>query len=211
MKLFLASHASDKATMQKLESQIGGFENKTVAYIPTASNGENNWEFWKNKEDGTWKYVNTLPWKVHEVLLENYRNESVIQELKDRDVIWFAGGMAGYLAYWMRRCSLDLHLPEILKEKGWYVGSSAGSMVAGHTLQISNWGNVDGERGAEGIEPMKFVDFDIFPHYSESMFKTIKDKYTGKKIYLLKDGEEIIVKDGRVEVVGEERIISNDK
>ena len=41
-------------------------------------------------------------------------------------------------------------------------------------------------------------------------FDKIKQKYCGKKLYLLKDGEEIIVEDNKVTLIGEERIITNE-
>lgn len=211
MKLFLASRASNPTTLNKLEEYLGGFKNKRIAYIPTAANGENGWENWKHKEDGTWKIVNTLGANIKAVVLEEYRNDSVIEQLERNDVIWFAGGMAGYLMYWIRRCKIDLHIKKLLEKGSLYFGTSAGAMVAGQTLQISNWPEVDGERGAENFDPMGLVDFDIFPHYEDKYYEAIKKRYKGnKEIYLLKDGEEIIVEDNKIEVIGKERIITND-
>ncbi len=210
MKLFLASRIKDPLSIKKLEEYLGGFTNKKIALIPTASNAENGWQSWKRKNDGTWQFVHKLGAKVTDVVLEEYRDESVIKLLEGQDVIWFMGGMAGYLSYWIRRCKIDLNIRKLLKNGTVYVGSSAGAMVAGQTLQISNWLSVDGERGSENIEPMKLVEFDIFPHYKDSYKSKIKGKYKGPKLYLLKDGEEIIVDDNKITVVGKERIISNE-
>jgi peptidase E len=209
MKLFLASKIKDPATFEKLTEYIGGFKNKTITLIPTATNAENGWGHYKIKEDGTWKLIHSLDAKVQDILLEDYRNESVIKELEHRDIIWFMGGMAGYLSYWIRRCKIDLHLKRLLDSGTVYVGSSAGAMVVGQTLQVSGWNWVDDERGSEGIKPIGLVDFDILPHYQDKYLVEIKKKYVGKKIYLLKDGEEIIVEDSKIQVIGEERIITN--
>ena len=100
-------------------------------------------------------------------------------------------------------------MDKILSGQTLYVGSSAGAMVAGQTIQISSWLDVDGERGSENFRPMQLVGFDIFPHFKDEYFGEIKRRYTGPKIYLLKDGEEIIVEDSKVIVIGEERIITN--
>jgi len=210
MRLFLASRFSSPETIKKLDEYVGGLKDKKIAYIPTASNGENGWGTWETKEDGSWKLINTLCDDVKPFVLENYGNETLLEELKGKDIIWFAGGMPGYLMYWIRRCKLDLHIRKLLDNGALYFGSSAGSMVAGKTLDVSGWGFVDGERGAEDIKPMNLVDFDIFPHYEDQYFDQIKEKYKGEKLYLLKDGEEIIVEDGKVTLVGEERIIKND-
>ena len=161
MKLFLASRIKEPASIEKLTNYINGFNGKKIALIPTASNGEDGWEYYKRKEDGTWNFVHSLDATVQDVVLEDYRDKSVIKDLENKDIIWFMGGMAGYLAYWIRRCKIDIHIKRILDSGVLYVGSSAGAMVAGQTLQISNWLSTDGERGAESIKPMGLVDFDI--------------------------------------------------
>lgn len=207
MKLFLASDAGNPETLDRLGKELHGFRGRKIVYIPTASNGVFDWGFWKIKRDGTWKLVNNLGAEVKAVQLEDYKNNLVTKELEGQDVIWFAGGAAGYLAYWIRRCSLDIYMDSLLGKNTWYVGSSAGSMVAGETLQVATWDFVDAERGAENIEPMHLVDFDIFPHFEDAQLNKIKKNYTGSKLYLLKDGEEIIVKDDKITVVGEERVI----
>lgn len=165
------------------------------------------WESWKS--GGSWSLVNKLNANLELVLLENYRDESVLDSFKDKDIIWFSGGMLGYLSYWSRRCSLDIHLKEILENKI-YVGSSAGSMLLCNDSNMIEWDFVDDERGASVVKPLGLLDFDIYPHYEESLYEKIKKGYTGKKLYLLKNGEEIIVEDNKVTLVGEERIIEND-
>lgn len=200
MKLFLASYIGDPKSIAKLQEYVGGFKGKTIAYIPTAANGENPFNDWK-EHSSTWHLVNTLGAKVTPVQLEDYKNSSVIDQLKGKDILWFAGGTCGYLMYWIRRCKLDNALPELLN-KSLYVGSSAGSMITAHSLAVGEWLE---EPGASCIPGLGYVDFDIYPHYEDSHFDQIKQKYTGKKMYLLKNGEEIIVDAGQIQVIGQER------
>src|SRR3989344_8856033 len=127
-RLFLASEAKHPESMEKLEKFVGGFRGKTILYIPTAANSEEVYGSWE-KGSETWKLVNTLGAKVTAVSLEDYKNSSVLRELAGKDIIWVAGGMAGYLMYWARRCELDKHIDEYLEAGSVYVGSSAGSMV----------------------------------------------------------------------------------
>ncbi len=207
MKLFLASEVKHHDTFKKLDEYVGGLKGKKISYIPTAANGQ-KWESWK--DGGSWRLVNSLDIKLNKILLEDYGNESVISELIDSDIVWFAGGMVGYLLYWMKRCSIDKNISKLLK-KVIYVGSSAGSMVLCKTAtHIASWEFVDNEIGARELSSLGVVDFDIFPHYDESLLSKIKANYKGKKLYLLKNGEEIIVEDNKVTVIGEERIITND-
>lgn len=204
MKLFLASEAKNPQSIMKLKEYVGGFDGKSIVYIPTASNGEEGWESWKKGE--SWNLVKTLGFELTVIQLEEYRDESVIKLIEGKNIIWFAGGMPGYLMYWIRRCGIDLHIKRLLENGTLYVGSSAGAMVTGKTLQMLSW-NIKDERGSEWIKPMNLVDFDIFPHYEDSLLNKIKENYNGNKLYLLKNGEEIIVEDSKIDIIGEERLI----
>lgn len=206
MKLFLASEAGDPATIEKLREYIGGFEGKSIAYIPTAANGEEAFGSWK-ENSSTYQLVQTLGAKISPIQLEDYKNSTVINDLMNKDILWFAGGYPGYLMYWIRRCELDKALPELLKTS-LYVGSSAGSMITSPSLGTAEWFFSESEPGASSIPGLGLVDFEIYPHYAENNLEYIKANYKGKKLYLLKNGEEIIVEDEKVIVIGEERVIA---
>lgn len=205
--MFLAAEGGNPLTLEKLDKYIGGLKNKSIAYIPTAANGETNFGSWKT-DSGTFKLLPTLCSKVTAVQLEDYKNSSVINELKNKDILWFAGGYPGYLMYWIRRCEIDKALPELL-ETSLFVGSSAGSMIASKDLLITEWCLGDVERGAGVIPGLGLVDFDFYPHYQDIMLPDIKRLYKGNKMYLVKNGEEILVEDGKVTVQGEERCVGS--
>lgn len=207
MKLFLASRGSNISTTKKLEEYIGGFSGKNCVYIPTARNGDNVFNTWKDSD--TWKFLSSSGMNVFPVQLEDYKENLDFELFENKEVIWFSGGAAGYLMYWIVRTGLNQMLPKIL-QKAIYVGSSAGSMIASPNLKVCDWYIDENEKGASNIPSLNLVDFDIYPHYEESLYEKIKQNYNGKKLYLLKDGEEIIVEDGKINVIGEERIILND-
>lgn len=207
MKLFLASEGSNPQTTKKLEEYVGGFNGKSVVYIPTARNGNGTFNTWKDSE--TWEFLNASGMEVKALELEDYGEKLDKNLFGSSNIIWFSGGMASYLMYWILRSSFDLMLPELLKESI-YVGSSAGSMVTGPNLDVCEWYLGEAERGAKYLPALNLVDFDIYPHYEDALHDQIKKLYKGKKLYLLKDGEEIIVEDDKVTVIGEERIITND-
>jgi len=204
MKLFLASLIKHPKTFKHLESYVAGFTGKSIAYIPTAANGE-GWQSWKCGD--SWNILQSLESRVTVVQLEDYGKKDIITVLKGNDIVWVSGGMTGYLMYWIRRVKLDQAIHELLQNTI-YVGSSAGSMICGQTLQICDWFPGDEEPGAGIFPGLKLVNFDLFPHYNDDALEIIRKEYTGKALYLLKDGEEIIVDDGKVEVVGETRLIT---
>lgn len=210
MKLFLASEMKHPKSIERLRNFIGGsFNNKTIAYIPTAANGEEAYGSWI-RNSTSWKLVNTLGAKIKAVQLEDYKNSSVIGELINKDIIWFAGGYPGYLMYWLRRCELDKELPKILT-KSIYVGSSAGSMVASKSLSVTEWYLGEGEPGAGIIPGLGLVDFEIYPHFEDSLLPQIKNHWTQGRLYLLKNGEVITVESNDIKVLGKEKIIDRHR
>lgn len=206
MKLFLASEAKNPLSIKKLEKFVNGFEGKSIAYIPTAANGT-GWGSWK--DGGSWKTVQTLGANLTLVQLEDFWDANPYELLKNKDIIWFAGGQCGYLMYWLRRTQLDTKIKELLESGSVYVGSSAGSMITAKNLDIVEWYIGENEHGAGAIPGLGLVDFDFYPHYEDGLDVEIRKLYKGNKLYLLKNGEEIVVEDGKVTVMGEERIISN--
>jgi dipeptidase E len=206
-KLFLASEAKNPESWKKLEEFIGGFKGKKIAYIPTAANGEEKYGLWKRSK--TLKLVNKSGAKVKIVVLEDYKDSSVLKEFKNIDIIWFAGGMPGYLLYWIRRTQLDKYLPELLNKGVVYVGSSAGSMIASRTQHLSEVYVGETEVGAGIFPGLGFIDFEIYPHYEDELLPKIKKVWKKKwgKLCLLKNSEAITVVGKSVEVLGEKRIL----
>jgi peptidase E len=77
-------------------------------------------------------------------------------------------------------------------------------MVTSRHLGTTEWYLGEGEPGASAIPGLGLVDFEIYPHYDESMYDEIKKRYMGRKLYLLKNGEEVLVEGEKVKVLGEE-------
>jgi dipeptidase E len=205
MRIFLASEAKNPVTLKNLEHVSGGIKGKKIAYIPTAANGEDGWESWK--KGGTWQIVKDLGADIKLVQLEDFKNNFKKEDLGTPDIIWFAGGVPGYLMYWIRRCALDEIIPRLLSEGCLYVGSSAGAMVAGQSLDVAEWGFVDGEHGSGQIKPLGLVNFDIYPHYRPELQGEIKNLYKGKKLYLLENEESILVDNNIIKIFGKKKVI----
>jgi dipeptidase E len=205
MKLFLASEAKHPDSMEKLKNFVGGFEGKKIVYIPTAANGE-AWGSWR--DGGSIAAAKSLDADLEVIELENYYKIDVVDRIRKAEILWMAGGMAGYLLYWIRRVELDKVLPGILDSGTVYVGSSAGSMVCSKVQSLSEIYIGAKEHGAGFIPGLGLIDFEIYPHYEDELLPEIKKRWKKGKLYLLKNGEAITVENGSVKVLGEERIIS---
>ncbi|NCN58768.1 hypothetical protein COW99_04390 [Candidatus Roizmanbacteria bacterium CG22_combo_CG10-13_8_21_14_all_38_20] len=206
MKLFLASTAKHPDSIKKLKEFAGDLSSKHITYIPTAANGE-FWGSWKTSESIT--VAKSISKSLEILELENYHKVDVASKLKQADLIWMAGGMPGYLLYWLRRLELNKLIPKLISKGVIYVGSSAGSMVCSQTQYTSELFLDDPEIGASIFPGLGLIDFEIYPHYREEQLEQIKFHWkAGRRLYLLKDGEAITVEDSNsVKVLGTERII----
>lgn len=212
-RLFLASEAKHPESMKKLEEFVGGLKNKKIAYIPTAANGEEEYGSWKNS--ATFTLVNKIGAKVTPVILEDYKsdinNNKVLKLLKNKDILWFAGGMCGYLMYWVRRFELEKHINRILQSGTVYVGSSAGSMVCAKTLATAvNYLDLP-EKGVEVIPGFGLIDFHIYPHYEDDILPKLKKVWKGGDLYLVKNGEAITIVNGKISILGKKRVLRKGK
>lgn len=208
-RLFLASEAKHPKSYAKLQEFVGRLSGKKIAYIPTAANGEEPYGSWK--KGATWKLINKSGAKITPVVLEDHKGPSAVKLLENKDIIWFAGGMCGYLMYWVRRCQIDKHLNRLLESGTVYVGSSAGCMSCAKTLDIAE-AYLDGpEAGVAIIPGLGLIDFDFYPHYEDEMLSEIKRVWKGGDLYLMKNGEAIIIEGKKMEIFGEKRILRNGK
>lgn len=115
--------------------------------------------------------------------------------------------MSGYLLYWLRRTGIDKKLLELLDKGMLYVGSSAGSMVCAKTQLSAEWYLGEPEPGASLVPGLGLVDFEIYPHFEDDQLPKIRKLWKGDELYLLKNGEVIVVEDSTIQVLGEKRVL----
>lgn len=205
-KMFSASQAKHPLTIERLKNFIGEkFHKLKVAYIPTAANGD-FFGSWKGGE--SIKTVQSLGFKVEIVELESSYFTNINKPLEAADILWFAGGMSGYLLYWIHRCQLERRIINFLEQGKLYVGSSAGSMICSHTQNVGEWFIGEEEYGASLIHGLGLIDFEIYPHYEEQLLPNIKNLWKQGELRLLKDGDAITIVDDKITTLGEEIIIS---
>jgi dipeptidase E len=205
MKFFLASRINDPEALKKLRVFLGkDFKGLSVCFIPTAARGE----FYDWENGGTFKTIKELFKSVKVVSLEDSHKMNVIDQIKGHDILWLSGGMPGYLLYWIRRSGLDKALSEILNSGTVYVGSSASSSVLGPSLHFAEIPSGDNEPGASLIPGLGYLEHEFIPHFEDKYLEFIKQHYRKGKAYLMKDHEAITIDNGRVEILGEKRIIT---
>ena len=208
-RLFLASEAKNPLTIPKLKQFIGGsLKGKRLVYIPTAANGE-FYGAWKGGESV--RVAMSLGAEMEIIELESCVYQDVVKKISGADILWIAGGQTGYLLYWMRRSMLADSLSNILDGGTTYVGSSAGSMACSKTQNVSDWYLGEPEPGANLMPGLGLIDFEIYPHYEESLLPEIKKHWKKGDLYLLKNGEVVTVEGKKITVLGEKRILGDGR
>jgi len=200
-RLFLASSGSHPDTITKLKKFVGGkLGDKKIVYIPTATNGK-AYGRWKNTD--SLKNTMSLGANIEVLELESCFYQDIFPIINKADILWFAGGMPGYLLYWMRRSELDKRLSEILDRGVVYFGASGGSQIMSKTLNCCEWYIGEPEPGAGIVPGLGYIDFEIYPHYQKNLLLEIKKHWKKGQLCLLKDGDAVVVDGEDVKILGE--------
>lgn len=183
----------------------------TVAFINTASKPEEDTSYVQRDLD----IMREMGFNVEEIDLEGKTEAQVLTLLELKDIIYVEGGNTFYLLNAMRKCNFEKVLRKLLKHGKVYIGVSAGSIVAGRTIQTADrFGTGNRERfGVKNLKGLNLVPFDIFVHYTPEFADIIKQKIKNprkrlKKLRILTDEQAILVQGKEVSLIGEgEQII----
>jgi dipeptidase E len=214
MKLVLCSegfHTSN--TVQACVDLVGKPQDQiSIAVINEAYAAEDGDKYWvldnlndvaKNFKGGM-DIVNLLALPIDKV-------EAAIMK---RDVIFVIGGHTDYLMSVFNKTGFTKLLPKLLETKV-YVGSSAGSMVAGKRLSTAAHTMIYGDSEADdyGTDTfLEFVDVSLMPHLDSSFFPNRKEtllvaaKHHKGTVLGLRDDSALVVDGEHQTVIGSEPV-----
>lgn len=202
-KLFLASVVAN--TIDKLIGTLDELPDKlTVAFIPTAADPyEDKWFVDEDRNKLKEKGFN-----VKDVDIKGKTEQELLQELKDADIIFVAGGNTFYLLEKARESGFDKTAKEFVEKGVIYVGSSAGATLAGPNIEpVKPFDNPAEAPGLKSFEGLNLVDFIILPHFGEEKYKQkyeeIVREYSekGYKLITLTDNQAVIVEGHKYKIV----------
>lgn len=185
--------STDKIKEQFLEMVGKDPEDSSVAFINNAADLDPN--PWYVRSDV--KQLEDLKFKVQEIDLKEYSQQSLYDLLSTFDVIWVSGGNTFYLLYWVRKSGFNKVIKQLLDEGTVYVGVSAGSIIMGNTIETSGWKGWDDPTvvDLENFDGLKLVDLSIFAHYDSQYEKLVEEnrhKVPGKLV-CLQDDQALVV------------------
>ena len=210
MKLFLTSAGLPPETTEEFLRLLNKKPEETnLCFIATASEPEENkWYVDKDR-----KRLAELGFKITEIDLKQENEDSLKDKFKKFDVIYVEGGNTFYLLKYVRKSGFDKALLDFLNENKIYVGVSAGSIIAGPSIELAGWKNIDKNIiNLKDLSGLSLVPFAIFPHFEKSHTELLEKEVEkiSYPVIALSDEQAVLI-DGRTKKivgVGEKSIFN---
>jgi len=131
-----------------------------IAFVPTASRIEEE-RFYVNKSKLELVKIGILAKNIKVLELDH---KILYSEIEKFDAVYVCGGNTFYLLYKTRETGFDKAVERFVEEGKVYVGVSAGSILAGPTIQFSHDENDIKVKDFTGLNLTKII---ISPHYTD--------------------------------------------
>lgn len=172
-----------------------------IAHIITASKLEKDTSY----VDKDKKAMTEQGFLVEEIDIEDKNEKELREMLKDKDVVYVQGGNTFYLLKHVRESGFDKVIKESIEKGKIYIGVSAGSIIAGPTIETAGWCDPDKNNiGLTDLVGLSLVPFLITVHYDLKDESVIKNEIENSKypVRILTDDQAILVRGNKVELVG---------
>jgi len=205
MKKLLLTSAANKTIhfLKKLTDK--DWSDLNVVFITTAGNPyEDKWWIRDDK-----KALVDLGVNIIEIDIAGKSSKELEEKIGEPDVIFVAGGNTIYLLQEARKSGFMDIVIGLVKKGVIYVGSSAGSVLAGPDLTLETY--VEDEKDTPKLNSytgLGLVNFLIQPHWSEEFLRDkylkIADKLVKSKIPLitLTDDQAVLIDGEKMEILG---------
>lgn len=203
-KMLLLTSSGMTGTKEEILSVLPKPADKVrVAHIITASKVEEDTAY----VDKDRELMKEAGFNVEDVDLEGKNKEQLMKILGVADIIYVQGGNTFYLLSQMRKSGFDKIIRKLLRKGIVYIGVSAGSIVAGKTIETAGWGDNPDEKVVNllSLKGLKLVKSNIFAHYKPEDLEMIKQKprRAKRKLRILTDEQALFVFGRKTTLVGE--------
>lgn len=211
MKLLLTSSGFTNKSIANalLDLTKKPFRDLNLVFVPTAAHVEEGGKEWLIEDLGNCKKLGFKQIEIADIaaISENIWGK----RFQEADVILLNGGNTFYLMEQLQKSGLDKKLADLLRTRV-YVGSSAGSMVAGKGLSLAsdallyyeNVGHI------EKYDALNLVNLSIRPHLNSPFFPKVTiefltqlTKELPEPVYVLDDESAVKVDGNEITVVSE--------
>jgi len=198
MKLLLTSTG---LTNQKIRdffiSQFSTLEDKKACLVFTI------------REESDWQWIEHYDNELKSIGLQydgiNISEEKDLSDLQGYDIYYICGGNTFYILDRLRKTNLDKVILKAIESDKFYVGVSAGSIIAGPDIEVAGIGDGDeNDINLSDLSGFGLVPFHISPHYTEQDKSDVEEFYNKRNeaIIALTDDQALFVTDKEVLLVG---------
>ncbi|MDO8486546.1 MAG: Type 1 glutamine amidotransferase-like domain-containing protein [Candidatus Staskawiczbacteria bacterium] len=201
-KMLLLTSSGMSGTKEEILSVLPKPADKIrVAHIITASKVESDISYVEKDRE----LMKEAGFNVEDVDIEGKNKDQLMKLLENFDIIYVQGGNTFYLLKQMRRSGFDKIIKKLLRKGIVYIGVSAGSIVAGKTIQTASWQDDEDKFGLINLRGLGFVKSNIFVHYNPEYEEIIKQKpkRIKKSLRILTDEQALFVFGKKTILVGE--------
>lgn len=174
-----------------------------VAHVITASKVLKDTSFVEQDRE----LMKEAGFNVRDIDIKGQNKNQLMKIFEDVDIIYVQGGNTFYLLSQMRKSGFDKIIKKLLRKGIVYVGVSAGSIVAGKSIETAGWGDNPDEKIDKfmSLKGLKLIKSNIFVHYNPEDFEMInkKPKRIKKKLRILTDEQALFIFGRKVTLVGE--------
>jgi len=136
-------------------------------------------------------------------------------DLKDIDVIFVFGGNTFEYLNGLRKTGLGAAIKKFVRERGVYLGLSAGSYVVCPTIVAASWKHPDRNTpGLKNLTGLNLVPFLVTAHYEEKYRSIVTEEAEGVKyeVIVLTDKQAVVINGKKRKIVGPgRRLVLNSK
>jgi dipeptidase E len=205
MKLLLTSGGLTTETLrQSFRALLRTSSKPRTVFIPTAA---------RHSPDKSWldadvENVRSAGTEVELVDISAAPIEQWLPTLQAADALCFGGGNTYFLLDWVRRSGLVNVLPSLLEHR-LYMGISAGSMIAGPSIESNSPIFPEEDEGKiEDLRGLSLVEFAVIPHLLSPAFPHATTVEVGGfaarvryPVYAIDDSSAVEVVEGRMRIV----------
>lgn len=176
-----------------------------MVHVITASKGATNLEYFERNR----AFFKKEGFKSEELDLDGKNEDELREILSKKELVYVEGGNSFYLMKSIRESGFEKVIKELLPKGLIYVGGSAGSYVACPTIEMATWKHQDRNRfGVSDFTAMNLVPFLLSVHYKPEYRDILKEKISQAQvkypIKILTDEQALLIKDGEVELIGDQ-------
>ncbi|MEK7167143.1 MAG: Type 1 glutamine amidotransferase-like domain-containing protein [Patescibacteria group bacterium] len=172
-----------------------------ILYVITASKKVNNTSY----AERTRQKMDELNFSFTEYDIVGKTEEELKKALRTHDIIYIEGGNTFYLLKAVRDTAFEKVVKEAIENGLVYWGVSAGAYIACPSIVMATWSDRFDRCSVTDWTAMNLVPFLIKAHYTFDMLKKIKEKSKELQfpLHVLNDDQAIMVKDEKVQLIGD--------